>query len=170
MLAGPESAPKFEPKRALAYFVYVKEHSLTYMGGGALLSSTCAITKTINILSVITKRLQRKNLRVATRSERLNLARLESHHAVLEIKPEKEPSQLDQDTIALVIISHTIKDHLGPKPPEHYIPLATRSYAPGKHEVTEFFVRWDAVRKLQLLEHLIVRNFSSFKYFQFIYL
>ena len=167
-MVGPESAPEFHPQRALAYFVYVGEKGLTCMGGGALLSSTCVITKTINILSVINKRLQIENLRVATRSERLNLAWLESHHAVKEILPEKELNPSDPDTMALVIIDAEIENHLGPKPPEHYIPLATRSYTPGKYGVTEFFVRWDEVRKLQLLEHLIVRNFSSFKYFQFI--
>ena len=160
--------PEFDPKRALAYFIYYEESGMVYKGGGALLSSTCAMTKSILILETITGEFEITSLLVRTRFDRIDLESFENVHSVIKIIPEKKIKHLDRFTIALVIIDEQSENDNVLRPPELYIPLATRSYSPGEHKVTEFFIGWNEVRKLQLPKYLNNRNFSSFKYFQFI--
>ena len=138
--------PEFEPKKAMVYFIHVATYGLLNRGGGALLSSTCAIIKSLNILEFIRKEVSISQLRVGIGAERIDQMGNEPDHSAKNIIPESA-SEIDENSALALVILINLSDRPNmQRPSVQYIPLATRSYTPGKYKVTEFFIGWNEVR------------------------
>ena len=121
----------------------------SFFGGGAILSKTSVIAPFIIFNRFYEEgQLDVLSFRAVIGQRQFHQIHLECNHYVYEIKHNIGPDCDKNDAIALVIIKDTSDDENTPSPSKvQHIPLATRSYIPGQHSVSESIIGWDEVSK-----------------------
>ena len=120
-----------------------------FIGGGALLSKKYAIAPFV-IFSKIYQKYQChfSKFSVVIGLKKFEQTRTSYQHPVQDIKHNVGPDCDEDEAIALVMINPLTEGNIYPLPSwVQHIPLATQSYTPGQHSVSESIIAWNVVSK-----------------------
>ena len=153
LIAKKSEGGLLKPETALVSFVYTPAEYT--FGGGALLSRTFVIAPFIIFRrhyhsSTITDfhNFAISLCRVAIRLNPFRSHQIHREHYITDIKHNVGPDCDRRNAIALVMIKpKSLGDATLPPSWVQHIPIASQSYTPGLHSVSESVIVWDEVSK-----------------------